>query len=73
MNPGTKVTYIGNPYKGPEKGIVKSLSQDRKRAFVVFNCGNQWDRYQDYTAASCSLDDLVEGWEEHKNNQNEAI
>lgn len=61
MNPGQKVTYIGNPHKGPEKGIVKSLSDSDYR-FVVFNCDEDWENYVYYTGNRCKVDELVLGW-----------
>jgi len=57
MQPGTKVTYIPTL----EKGIVKDSSETS--IYVVFNCGEEWDNYENYTAASCREEDLIEGWE----------
>lgn len=64
MKPGTKVTHAGRP------GIIKRHSADRKskRVFVVFNCGHQWEHYQDYPGEVCKLDELEIGWPE----QNQA-
>lgn len=61
--PGLKVTYIGNPHKGPEKGIIKSIPQDQNYRFVVFNCAGNWENYQNYTAAKCHISELKMGWE----------
>jgi hypothetical protein len=47
-------------YKGKENGIIKSLSE--YGAYVVFSCGNDWDNYQNYTAALCGKNDLTLGW-----------
>ncbi len=65
MKPGNKVTY--RPFKGCdddclEKGIVKSLSEDRNYVFVVYYCGEDWDNYMDYTAARTNINQLIEGW-----------
>lgn len=46
-----------------EKGIVKSVSDD-EHAFVVYNCGENWDDYENYTAARTKISDLEEGWKE---------
>lgn len=59
MKEGTKVTYIGNPHKGPEKGIVKKI-MDENRVSVVFSCAGNWDSYKDYTGAVCNIKDLLE-------------
>jgi len=58
---GQKVTYIGNPHKGPEHGVVK---RDVKEGLVpvVFNCGGDWANYKNYTAARCNPVDLKLGW-----------
>lgn len=59
FKPGDKVTYV--PIVGElEKGIVKSVRSDRM--FVVYHCNDEWDRYEDYTAAGTPEDRLVSGW-----------
>ena len=30
--------------------------------FVVYNCAGEWDRYEQYTAASTNFRDLKKGW-----------
>lgn len=57
---GDKVTYISKYKK--EQGIVKSISELDDFVFVVYNCGGDWDNYQNYTGASTSINDLVVGW-----------
>ncbi len=62
--PGQRVHYI--PFEGcdPEQyenGIVKSVS-DENHVFVVYNCGGEWSRYQDYTAARTHISQLRAGW-----------
>ena len=47
-------------YKGKENGIIKSLSE--YGAYVVFNCGGDWENYQKYTGALCGKNDLTLGW-----------
>lgn len=57
--PGDKVTYI-TPYKS-EIGIVKRMASET-HAFVVFKCSGDWDHYEEYTAASTPIEDLIPGW-----------
>lgn len=60
--PGEKVTYI--PDVGlVEHGVVKRVA-DSRSTFVVYNCGGNWENYEDYTAAKTSNNDLVLGWKE---------
>lgn len=35
-----------------ERGKLKSWN--RKNVFVVFKCGDEWDRFQDFTGSSCN-------------------
>lgn len=56
---GNKVTYRN--HNTIEKGIVKSISDD-EHVFVVYHCDNNWDFYEDYTAARTNICDLVLGW-----------
>ena len=60
MNPGDRVTYV-SPSGRLEHGIVKSEAKDGS-VFVVYNCGGEWDRYQDFTGQLTSTEDLVPGW-----------
>jgi hypothetical protein len=58
------VTYV--PFKGCDKsqwepGIVKSFNNDRKVAWVVYKCNNDWDHYENYTAACTNFSDLSPG------------
>lgn len=57
---GDRVTY-STSYK-KEKGIVKSLCEDKDYAFVVYHCGDDWDNYFNYTGARTRIVDLVSGW-----------
>mgnify|MGYP000878768508 CR=1 FL=1 len=59
FEPGDKVTYV-TPYKF-EYGIVKRVS-DAEHTFVVYNCDDNWDKYQEYTAARTRNTDLKRGW-----------
>jgi len=56
---GTKVTYK-NEFE-EEKGIIKSLS-GYTHAFVVYNCNNDWENYENYTAERTFIGDLEKGW-----------
>jgi hypothetical protein len=56
---GQHVHYA--PSHGPkENGIVKSITEHG--VFVVYNCGGNWDRYTDYTAANTNPRDLEPEW-----------
>jgi hypothetical protein len=50
-------------YKGKEKEIVKSFNESG--VYVVFNCGEDWDNFLNYTAAFCKIEDLKKGWSNH--------
>jgi hypothetical protein len=54
-----KVTYIS--FNKSENGIVKSIS-DNDHVFVVYHCANDWDNYENYTAARTNIKDLIKGW-----------
>ena len=56
---GDRVTYIPSVGK-PERGIVKSTRG--QTVFVVYHCGGEWARYEDYTAANTPDDRLMPGW-----------
>jgi len=66
MKTGDKVHYI--PFKGADKsqwenGIVKSINEyNNTTLFVVFNCNEEWDRYNDYTGQSTKINQLRKGW-----------
>ena len=50
---GDKVVYIPDN----TEGIVKAITRENF-CFVVFNCNNDWDNYQQYTAQNCKINDL---------------
>lgn len=52
---GMFVAYVPG-YGNPELGRVKSVRKDT--AFVVYNCGGQWNRYEDYTGCSTRISNL---------------
>ena len=46
-----------------ENGVVKEVRADVDDAvWVVYNCGGEWHRYQEFTSAKTRLIDLVAGW-----------
>ena len=53
---GKWVIYISG-YGKEEKGKLKSWND--KYIFVVYHCANQWDRFQDFTAAATNPRDLI--------------
>jgi len=59
---GKKVHYCA-PHGARENGIVKSFNDmDDTVVFVVYNCADDWDNFQDYTGASTKIADLKPGW-----------
>jgi len=61
---GSKVTYVS--LSENEIGIVKSFSEDRTHAFVVYNCDSLWKHYKQYTAELTEIKYLTIGWEINK-------
>jgi hypothetical protein len=58
------VTYI--PFKGCDRslwemGKVKSYNNAQKIAWVVYKCNNDWDNFENYTAAATNYSDLLRG------------
>jgi len=61
---GDLVHYQPEHYKKDdryENGIVKRVSSGGV-IFVVYNCNEQWDDFENYTAANTSPIDLYLGW-----------
>lgn len=61
---GEKVHYIRDNCKNPaeyENGIVKEI-QSRTNTRVVYNCGDDWDNFNNYTSALTSNRNLRKGW-----------
>jgi len=64
MKKGDKVHYQPEHYgKHYENGIVKEV-RTSGAVFVVYHCANNWDEYEEYTAARTEPDDLKIGWKE---------
>lgn len=57
LKKGLWVAYIPRHGGEPEVGRVKSWND--KWVFVVYKCANNWDQYEDYTAAATDIKDLV--------------
>lgn len=47
------------PHSKPELGRIKSISKSSEHPFVVYNCNDDWENYEDYTADSTNPYDLV--------------
>lgn len=59
LKKGDMVTYC--PPHGPNRiGIVKSINGNN--AFVVYNCNDEWEHFEDYTGAATNISDLKPGW-----------
>ena len=50
------------PHGTTQNGIVKSINEDGVSAFVVYNCGGNWEHYMDYTGQYTYICDLTTGW-----------
>jgi len=64
MIPGDKIHYVA-PHEGavPQNGMFKSLNEfDKTHIFVVFNCGEDWERYKDYTGQNTPISRVFPGW-----------
>jgi hypothetical protein len=59
---GDYVRYAGFEGAKEENGRVKSLTDSPQFVFVVYACGNNWDYYQNYTAARTDIKYLKRGW-----------
>ena len=46
-----------------ENGVVKEIPKHTTESVrVVYNCGGEWHKYQEYTSAMTFLTDLKVGW-----------
>lgn len=61
---GDKVHYVPSHLSDEhfENGIVKELGYVNGHVRVVYNCGGDWDNYQNYNSSLTRVDDLREGW-----------
>ncbi len=57
LNPFDLGSFI---YYGEEKqkGKIKSYNNEKKIAFVVYSCNNDWNNYLQYTAEATNYEDL---------------
>ena len=63
---GDRVHYMPDHYKKSgrfENGKVKSIAPNGG-VFVVYNCGGNWDNFENYTAANTRPEDLNLGWKD---------
>lgn len=67
-----KVTYVGNPYKGPINGIVKTMHPRLKAAWIVYDCVD-WGNYQDYTGNLTLFSELLPGWNQDIEEHTETV
>ncbi len=56
---GVKVHYDAK-YCKKENGIVKEQRGDI--VFVVYECGGNWDYFENYTGEATDITDLKYGW-----------
>ncbi len=64
LKKGDHVHYQPEHYKENdehENGVVKGIAPNGG-VFVVYNCGGEWDRFEDYTAANTKPEDLYPEW-----------
>lgn len=61
MKEGDKVIYTA-PYGEKENGIIKSFNDSKTFVWVVYDCNNDWDNYQNYTGQCTNILDLELGW-----------
>ena len=62
---GDSVRYQPFHYREDEweNGVVKEIPEHTLNSVrVVYNCGGEWHRYQDFTSAMTRLEDLKIGW-----------
>ncbi len=62
---GDSVHYQPKHYEDDkwENGIVKEIPEHTKESVrVVYNCGDDWGNYQNYTSALTNINDLKSGW-----------
>lgn len=63
---GDKVHYQPKHYKEADKwenGIIKEIQEENlDGVWVVYNCGDNWNNYKDYTSALTNLRDLKLHW-----------
>lgn len=61
LNKGDNVHYIAADGH-IENGVVKEGNVFKDQSRVVYNCGGEWHRYEEYTSALTHHRDLRKGW-----------
>lgn len=74
MQKGDKVHYV--PYEGCDEhliqnGIIKTV-RDEDNFFVVYNCNEDWDNYEDYGSQLTNVKYLKNGWKEDEKTEAEG-
>lgn len=59
MTKGTFVNYVDSFTKEKELGRVLRADDGSGTVGVVFNCGGNWDDYENYTAQRVKIEDLL--------------
>ncbi len=59
---GQKVHYCARHGDKKENGIVKSVTGNGQGIFVVYHCAEEWDNYENYTAALTPASEVKAGW-----------
>jgi hypothetical protein len=63
FSPGDKVHFKNFPTSNQHiNGIVKSIANIKYGIFVVYDCSNDWDNYENYTPILTHSDNLQLGW-----------
>ena len=58
MKFGDKVTYLPTG----EKGVIKKISENENKVWVVFQCNEEWDNFYNYTGQLVYKKDIKIGW-----------
>jgi len=61
---GQLVTYTSHYQGSKEKGIISNFSKFPDKLFVVYNCGENWEDYKNYTGSLTSITSLTSNWEQ---------
>jgi hypothetical protein len=65
---GDKVRYQPPHYREDEweNGVVKEVREGcRDAVWVVYNCNEEWHKFENYTGCKTMLADLKLGWKDH--------
>lgn len=65
---GDNVHYVAGDGH-TKNGVVKEANVTATSSRVVYNCGGEWHKYEDYTSALTNHNDLVEGWDNNAINK----